>query len=174
MENSQNLFIRDALPDDAAPLLEIYRPFVVETTISFEIEPPSLDEFRARIYKALDRWAWMVAEVKGFPVGYAYGSSHRAREAYKWSVETSVYVHTAHRGKGIGRMLYGALMPKLAERGYCNAYAGITLPNEASVAFHRAMGFEPVGVYKSVGRKFGRWHDVSWWHLPIRAEPPDE
>jgi L-amino acid N-acyltransferase YncA len=166
------IILRDAAPADAESILAIYRPFVLETAVSFEIEPPSLDEFRVRIQKALEGWAWLVAEVDREVAAYAYGSQHRAREAYKWAVETSAYVRAEHRGKGLGRRLYGALMPRLAERGYCNAYAAIALPNEASTAFHRAMGFHPVGVFKSVGWKFGRWHDVSWWHLPIRDTPP--
>jgi L-amino acid N-acyltransferase YncA len=167
------IVIRDASPAaDAEPLLAIYRPFVVETPVSFEVEPPTPDEFRARIEKALAGWAWLVADVDGVPVGYAYGSQHRAREAYKWSVEVSAYVHDAHQGRGLGRMLYGALLPRLAEIGYCNAYAGITVPNEASVGFHRAMGFEEIGVFKSVGWKFGRWHDVAWLQLQIRERPP--
>ncbi len=164
--------LREATLDDAELLLSIYRPFVIETPISFEGVPPSVDEFRARIEKALAGWAWWVAEADGVPVGYAYGSQHRAREAYKWSVEVSAYVHADYRGRGLGRMLYGALLPRLAEIGYCNAYAGITLPNEASVGFHRAMGFEAIGVFKSVGWKFGRWHDVAWFHLQIRERPP--
>lgn len=164
--------LRDATRTDAEPLLAIYRPFVTDTPVSFEIEPPSLDEFRARIEKAQAAWAWLVAEVEGVPVGYAYGSQHRAREAYKWSVEVSAYVQADFRGKGLGRALYGALLPRLAELGYCNAYAGIALPNEASVGFHQAMGFEAVGVFKSVGWKFGRWHDVAWFQLQIRERPP--
>jgi phosphinothricin acetyltransferase len=166
--------IREASLADAEPLLAIYRPFVTETIVSFEVEPPSLDEFRARIKKALIGWAWLVAEVEGAPVGYAYGSQHRAREAYRWSAEVSAYIYPAFRGQGLGRKLYGDLLPSLAERGYCNAYAGIALPNEASIGFHRAMGFQYIGVFKSVGWKFGKWHDVSWWHLPLRETPPLE
>lgn len=166
------IVLRDATPADAEPLLAIYRPFVVETPVSFEGKPPTPDEFRARIEKTLAAWAWLVADVDGVPVGYAYGSQHRAREAYKWSVEVSAYIHDVHRGRGLGRMLYGALLPRLAALGYCNAYAGITLPNEASVGFHRAMGFEEIGVFKSVGWKFGRWHDVVWFQLPMRERPP--
>ena len=169
-----DIILRDATLTDAQPLLAIYRPFVTDTTVSFEIVPPTVDEFRARIQKALDSWAWLVAEVEGVPVGYAYGSQHRAREAYQWSVEVSAYIRADYRGKGLGRKLYGALLPRLAALGYCNAYAGITLPNEASVGFHRAMGFEEIGVFKSVGWKFGRWHDVAWFQLPIRERPPLE
>ena len=102
------------------------------------------------------------------------GTRMGAREAYKWSVEVSAYVHREHRRRGLGRSLYAELLPRLAERGYCNAYAGIALPNEASVGFHVAMGFEEIGVFKSVGWKFGHWQDVAWFHLPIRERPPLE
>jgi L-amino acid N-acyltransferase YncA len=164
--------IRAATPADAEPLLAIYRPVVLDTAVSFELEPPAVAEFRARIEESLARFAWIVAERDGAPIGYAYATAHRARGAYRWSVETSVYVGERQRGQGVGRALYDALLPILA-RSYCNAYAGITLPNDASVALHRAAGFEPVGVFRAVGRKFGRWHDVSWWHLRLRAEPPE-
>lgn len=166
--------IRPATPGDAAALLEIYRPFVLETAVSFELEPPGVDEFGRRIQTALEHFAWLVAERDGRAIGYAYATPHRSRGAYRWSVETSVYVREGSRGRAIGSTLYRALMPILAERGSCNAYAGITLPNEASVALHVKMGFQPVGVFRSVGRKFGAWHDVSWWHLPLRATPPHE
>lgn len=166
-----NLILRDANLDDAEPMLAIYRPFVEKTTVSFELDPPTLDDFRDRIKKAIDGWAWVVAEVDGIPVGYAYGGLHRTREAYRWSVETSAYIHPTHQGKGLGRTLYRVLIPRLAERGFCNAYAGITLPNAASVGFHQSMGFLHIGVFKSVGWKFNQWHDVSWWHLQIRETP---
>jgi L-amino acid N-acyltransferase YncA len=158
--------------DDAEALLAIYRPFVESTIVSFEVEPPSVAEFQQRIAASLARWAWILAEDGGRPVGYAYGTSHRPRRAYEWSVETSVYIGDAYRGQGLGKRLYGRLIPMLADKGYCNAYAGITLPNDASVALHRSMGFVPVGVFPRVGRKFGAWHDVSWWHLTLREDPP--
>jgi len=113
-----------------------------------------------------------VAEAGGEIQGYAYGSSHRARAAYRWSVETSAYVREGHRGRGLGTCLYGELLPRLAALGYCNAYAGIALPNEGSQALHRRAGFEPVGVFRRVGRKFGSWHDVAWWQRPLRDAPP--
>lgn len=166
--------IRAATVDDAASLLAIYRPYVLTTAISFELEPPSLQDFRSRIERALVDWAWLVAEREGGPLGYAMGSAHRPRAAYKWSVETTVYVAEGRHRQGVGRMLYEALLPMLAEKGYCNAYAGITLPNDNSVALHRRLGFEPIGVFRSVGRKFGAWHDVSWWHRLLRPDPPHE
>ena len=166
--------VRSATLDDAEALLAIYRPYVLTTAISFELEPPSVAEFRGRIERSLAEWAWLVAERDGHPVGYAYATPHRSRGAYKWSVEPSVYVAEGSHGRGLGRTLYEALMPILARKGYCNAFAGITLPNDASVALHRRLGFQSIGVFPAAGRKFGRWHDLSWWHLRLRQEPPHE
>lgn len=169
-----HLRIRDAVKADTEALLGIYRPFVVETSVSFELEPPSVAEFEQRITAAQSRWAWLVAEQGDEIVGYAYGSSFRSRAAYKWSVETSAYVDGRHHGKGVGKALYVRLLAILEDKGYCTAYAGITLPNEASIRLHKSMGFSEVGVFRRAGRKFGRWHDVSWWQRELREEPPHE
>lgn len=163
--------IRQAKTADAEAMLAIYRPIVLQTAISFELEPPSLEAFKSRIEKALAAYLWLVAEVDGRTAGYAYGTSHRAREAYKYAVETSAYVHPDYYRRGIGLALYEALLPNLAKIGYCNAYAAVALPNEASIALHERAGFRYIGTFPSVGRKFGRWHDVSWWHCPLRDEP---
>ena len=164
--------IRDAVPGDAAALLDIYRPFVTDTAVSFELVPPSATEFRDRIAEAQTKWAWLLAMHEDAPVGYAYASAFRTRAAYQWTVETSAYVHPKHRGKGVARQLYRRLLSRLAEMGYCNAYAGIALPNDGSIAFHRALGFTPVGVFHRGGWKFGKWHDISWWETKLRDEPP--
>ncbi len=166
-----DLSIRDAKPGDAPALLDIYRPFVTDTAVSFELEPPTAAEFEARIASAQSQWAWLVAERDGQVAGYAYGSAFRTRAAYRWTVEVSAYVHPAHRGQGIARALYRRLFEVLAEKGYCNAYAGIALPNDASVAFHQALGFSHVGVFHRAGWKFGQWHDVSWWEKTLRDRP---
>jgi phosphinothricin acetyltransferase len=168
--------IRDARADDAEALLAIYRPFVLDTAVSFETEPPSAAEFEERIRAAQTRWAWLVAESEsdGRPLGYAYASSFRSRAAYRWSVEMSAYVGPQARRLGVGRALYEALFAILADKGYCTAYAGITLPNDASVQFHESLGFAPVGVFRRAGRKFGEWHDVSWWQRELRELPPGE
>jgi phosphinothricin acetyltransferase len=166
--------VRAATSGDAESLLAIYRPYVLKTAISFELEPPSLEDFRARIERSSADWACLVAEREGRPLGYAYGSTHRPRAAYQWSVETTVYVAEGSHRRGVGRILYEALLPTLADKGYCNAYAGITLPNENSIGLHRRLGFEPIGVFRSVGRKFGAWHDVSWWHRSLRSVPPHD
>jgi phosphinothricin acetyltransferase len=141
--------IRAATTADAASLLEIYRPFVEASAVSFETVAPSVDEFADRIGKALHAWQWLVAERDGHRVGYAYGSLHREREAYRWSTEVSAYVDPRHQRQGIGRALYAKLLDELARKGYCNAFAGVTLPNEASVALHRCAGFEPIGVFRT-------------------------
>jgi L-amino acid N-acyltransferase YncA len=166
--------IRAAVEADAPALLAVYRPFVEETAVSFETVAPTVEEFGARIAKAVAGWQWLVAERDGQCIGYAYGSSHRERLAYRWSVEVSAYVHPRHHREGVGRALYLQLFEELAVKGFCNAYAGITLPNGGSVALHRSVGFEPIGVFKAVGRKFGKWHDVAWFQRALRDSPPAE
>lgn len=154
-------------------MLEIYRPYVELNAVSFELEAPSLDAFIARVAKALAGWQWLVAERDGAVLGYAYGSMHRDRPAYRWSVEVSAYVGAEHHHQGVGRALYLELFQDLATRGYCNAYAGVTLPNAASVGLHQSVGFVPIGVFKSVGHKFGKWHDVAWFQRSLRNSPPE-
>jgi len=168
------LKIRPATVADAASLLAIYRPFVESTAVSFETVTPTVDEFAARIAKALAGWQWLLAESAGRCIGYAYGSTHRERRAYRWSVEVSAYVHPGHQRQGVGRRLYERLLEDLTRKGFCNAYAGITVPNEGSIALHRSLGFEPIGVFKAVGRKFGKWHDVAWFQRSLRKSPLEE
>lgn len=165
--------IRPASERDAAVLLAIYRTFVETTAVSFETVSPTAEEFAARIVKVSAGWRWLVAERHGRCVGYAYATAHRERSAYRWSVEVSAYVDPAHHRQGVGRALYQQLLGDLTQAGFCNAYAGITLPNEGSVALHRSVGFESIGVFKSVGRKFGQWHDVAWLHRRLRDAPPE-
>jgi phosphinothricin acetyltransferase len=169
-----NVTIRPAVERDADAVVGIYAPYVEHTPISFEERVPTADEMALRIEKSRSRWAWLVAELGDAVVGYAYGSQHRERAAYRWSVEVSAYVHRNHHRKGIGRELYTALFAELTGRGFCNAYAGITLPNDPSVKLHTAMGFEPIGTFRSIGWKFGRWHDVAWFQRQLRSRPPIE
>jgi len=167
------LRIRSATVGDAPALLDIYAPYVERTVVSFETVVPGVDEFAARIGKSITQWAWLVAERDGACLGYAYGSAHRERAAYRWSVETSAYVAAPARRQGVGTALYLALFDALAARGYCNAFAGMTLPNDASAALHRSVGFEPIGVFRRVGFKFGAWHDVAWAQRRLRDAPPE-
>lgn len=166
--------IRPATEADAPALLAIYAPLVERTAVSFELQPPSTEQFAARIAKVIAGWAWLVAEVEGRCAGYAYGSVHRDRPAYRWSTEVSAYVSEDYRRRGIGRALYAELFEALKHRGYCNAFAGIALPNDASVALHRGVGFEPIGVFRRIGWKFGAWHDVAWFQRTLLEVPPGE
>ena len=154
--------IRDATDDDAAACAAIYAPYVAETAVSFEDEPPSAEEMGRRIAAARQAHAWLVLEEDGTVVGYAYAGPVKQRPAYRWSCEVSVYLARGRSGAGRGRALYGALFARLAERGYRRAVAGMTLPNDASVGLHRALGFEPVGVQRRIGWKHGAWRDVAW------------
>jgi phosphinothricin acetyltransferase len=165
--------IRLATPEDGDALADIYRPAVTDSVISFELEAPDGEEMGRRVAKILARTPWLVCERDGAVLGYAYASPHRDRAAYQWSVDVSAYVHPDARRLGVGRALYTSLFAALAVQGFRNAYAGIALPNEASVALHTAVGFTPVGVYRGVGYKHGAWHDVAWFERPLAPRDAD-
>jgi glutamate/tyrosine decarboxylase-like PLP-dependent enzyme/L-amino acid N-acyltransferase YncA len=167
--------IRLATPADAAAIASIYGPAVRDTPISFEVEPPDAEAMATRIASTLEVAPWLVCEEAGEVLGYAYGCRHRDREAYRWCADVSVYVREGLQRSGVGRALYGALLPLLALQGFRAAHAGITLPNPASVGLHEAVGFRLVGVYPKVGWKLGAWHDVGWWQLELgdRTAPPE-
>ena len=165
--------LRLAVPADGERLAAIYAPAVTERTTSFELTPPDAAEMARRISTLTARTPWLVLEEQGTVMGYAYASPHRDRPAYQWSVEVSAYIDDAAHRAGYGRTLYSALFDILSAQGFVNAYAGITLPNPASVAFHQAMGFEEIGVYKGIGYKLGRWHDVIWLHRPLAPKRPN-
>jgi L-amino acid N-acyltransferase YncA len=160
--------IRVAELGDAQQVLEIYAPFCIATPVSFETEVPSVEEMRRRIAATLEFFPWLIAEDGGRVLGYAYASRHRERAAYRWSADVSAYVREGERGKGIGRALYTPLFAILRLQGIYNVLAGITLPNDGSVALHEAVGLRRLGVYESIGYKCGAWHDVGWWQLSLR------
>lgn len=163
--------IRHGDPDrDAAACAAIYAPHVADGLASFETEAPDAAEMAARIESAGATHAWLVLEADGEPAGFAYAGPHRARAAYRWSCEVSVYVALDSLRRGVGRRLYEELFGLLRRQRLLVACAGITLPNEASVRLHEALGFQPVGTYRSIGWKHGAWHDVGWWQLAL-AEP---
>ena len=162
--------IRLATEADAAAIQAIYAPYVLETVISFELDPPDVNTIRERIHKTLQTHAWLVCEHNGEIVGYAYASKHRERHAYQWSVDVTAYVRPGFHRSGIGRGFYTSLFPLLRLQGYFSAFAGIALPNDASIGLHKAVGFEPIGVYPNVGYKFGKWHNVAW--LGLSLQPP--
>jgi len=160
--------IRFVVPADAEALARIYAPYVTETAISFETDPPSAREFEERIRSIASVYPWFVAEDEGNVAGYAYASRHKERAAYRFSVDFAVYVAQASRGRGIGKALYGRLIAAVRDLGYYNAYGVVTLPNERSVALHESFGFKPIGVFRNAGYKLGAWRDVGWWHLQLR------
>ena len=170
--------IRLATAADATSIQRIYRPAVEHEATSFETDVPTVEDLAQRIGATLVRTPWLAYDDGGEVLGYAYASRHRDRAAYQWSVEVSAYVDRRAHRRGIGRALYTTLFRILALQGFHRAYAGITLPNDASVGLHVAVGFTPVGVYRAVGFKHGAWHDVAWyeralqatWHAP--AAPP--
>jgi L-amino acid N-acyltransferase YncA len=167
--STTGIAIRPAERADASAVAAIYAPIVRETAISFETDPPTPDIMADRIETALQRYPWLVATRDGDVIGYAYGSEHQQRAAYRWSVNVTVYVAANAHGQGVGRGLYATLIDILRAQGFRSAFAGIALPNAASVALHEAVGFEPLGVYRDVGFKFGAWHDVSYWRLGLTA-----
>jgi L-amino acid N-acyltransferase YncA len=166
--------VRPATAGDAAAIAEIYAPSVRERPTSFELRAPDAAEMAARLAQVTTQWPWLVAESGGVVAGYCYASAYAERAAYRWSVTVTAYVREGWHRQGIGRGLYGHLFELLRRQGAVMAYAGITLPNEASVGLHRALGFEPVGVYPNAGFKLGRWWDVAWYGLALRSLARDE
>jgi phosphinothricin acetyltransferase len=170
--------IRLADPErDAAQVADIYRPYVAETLVSFEEVAPSTAEMAQRMRSTLSWTPWLVAEdaVAGV-IGYAYASRHRDRAGYRWAVDISVYVDRDWQRRGVGRALYAELLPILRRQRFVNAYAGVALPNPASVALHEAIGMRLIGVYERVGHKLGEWPDVAWLGMRLSepGEPPAE
>jgi len=170
------LRIRLAVPEDAGAIAAIYAPAVTDLSTSFEIVPPDADEMAKRIATISKRYPWIVSDDNGTVTGYAYGSTHRVRHAYQWTAEVSAYVRDDYHRRGIGQALYTSLFAILALQGYRTALAGITLPNPASVEFHKAMGFSVLGIFHRIGYKFGIWHDTIWLERALaeygEAQPP--
>jgi L-amino acid N-acyltransferase YncA len=159
--------IRVAGEQDAESIAAIYAPAVSECATSFELTPPDVAEMKRRIATVLEKYPWLVCESSQSVLGYVYATTHRERAAYRWSVDVAAYVKQDAQRSGIARALYTGLFEILTVQGFRNAYAGITLPNQASVEMHKAMGFERVGTYHRVGYKFGAWHDVAWFERQL-------
>ncbi|HEX8233966.1 MAG TPA: arsinothricin resistance N-acetyltransferase ArsN1 family B [Caulobacteraceae bacterium] len=164
--------IRAATPADAGAVRAIYEPNITEAIVSFEEEVPPVEVMAARIKATLPAYPWLVWEEDGGVRGYAYASRHHERAAYRWSVDAAVYVAAGMRGQGIARALYTRLFELLERQGFHAAFAGISLPNPASVRLHESFGFEPVGVYREVGWKHGAWRDVGCWRKPLAPAAP--
>lgn len=183
----ENITLRFATPADGKELLKIYAPFVAQTAVSFEYDVPTEEAFSARIGEIGRQYPWILCEIDGQTAGYAYGSVHMPRAAYMWDAQASVYLDPRFHRRGIATALYGCLFALLKMQGYVNVCVGITVPNEKSIGFHRAMGFSEVGVFKKNGYKLGKWYDVLFMEkalsdypacplppLPIKSIPPEE
>jgi L-amino acid N-acyltransferase YncA len=163
--------IRAADVSDAAVIADIYAPYVIDTAISFELTPPTTQEVADRLRAASSKYPWLVALEDDQVVAYAYATSHHPREAYRWSVNVSVYVHRDHHRRGYGRRLVLALLDELRARNFATVFAGVTLANEASSKLWKSLGFTSVGIFRRAGFKLGAWHDVEWWQLALSDEP---
>jgi L-amino acid N-acyltransferase YncA len=163
---------------DGAACAAIYAPYVQGSAVSFEEEALDAAQFSERMATTMRTHPWVVLEDGGRVVGFAYASQHRARAGYRWAADVAIYVDPAFQGRGAGRSLYEALFELMRRQHLRVACAGITLPNDASVGLHRALGFEDVGVYRAIGYKRGTWHDVVWMALTLTpangADPPPE
>jgi L-amino acid N-acyltransferase YncA len=159
--------IRPVKKEDAAQIAEIYRPYCEDNCVSFEEVAPGAAEIVGRIEKTTKRLPYLVDDRDGTIAGYVHASPHREKAAYRWAVETTVYVRSDFHGKGIGRALYAELFKRLRQQGLVKAYAGILVPNPSSQGFHESMGFTLVGLYRKVGFKLGEWRDVGWWELTL-------
>lgn len=165
-----NIEIRVATPEDAASIQAIYAPIVKHTAISFEEIVPSVEEMSQRIITTLQTYPYLLAVQDDQVIGYAYASQHRARAAYRWAVDVTVYIAEDKRRAGVGRQLYEALLPILQRLGYRSAYAGISLPNEGSAGLHERLGFQHIGTFPHVGFKLDAWHDVGYWRFDFGGD----
>src|SRR5689334_16293181 len=162
--------VRAAGPDDAASVAQIYAPYVRETAVTFEVEPPDAATMARRISATLDMYPWLVAETgAGEIVGYAYAGRHRERPAYRWTIDTTIYIDRARRRAGVGTRLYGALLQILRAQGFRSAFAEIVLPNAGSIGLHERLGFAKIGVHQDIGFKLGSWHDIGYWRLGLAS-----
>lgn len=158
--------IRMAEEADAMDLLNIYKPYI-ETPITFECEVPSIETFSQRIREITADYPYLVCETDGKIVGYAYAHRHKERAAYRWNAELSIYIDEQDAGRGIGKMLYHALIHILVLQNVKNVYGGVTMPNPKSEGLHKFFGFQAVGIYHNTGYKCGKWHDVIWFEKQI-------
>ncbi|MBA5689092.1 arsinothricin resistance N-acetyltransferase ArsN1 family B [Rugamonas apoptosis] len=166
------MHIRDAIADDARTIAAIYNPYIANTTISFEEQPVTDAEMARRIAEVQGAGLpWLVIEQDGAVLGYAYATKWRVRHAYRFSVESSVYLAPQAAGQGVGTRLYTALLERLRDGGCHLVIGGVALPNAASVALHEKLGFEKVAQFREVGFKFDRWLDVGYWQKALAAAP---
>ena len=167
--------VRIAKPSDAENILEIYAPYIISHSTTFEIEVPTIEQFQLRMAQIQLRFPWIICTINNSIAGYTYASPFKEREAYQWSAECSVYLSHPFMNKGIGRLLYKTLFSIIKYQGIRNVFAGITLPNDPSIRLHERLGFKSIAVYENIGYKLGQWHNVGWWKLQLNEyslEPP--
>lgn len=170
-ETNDKVIIRTAKPEDAEALLKIYAPYVEETAISFEYETPSVEEFRRRIEKTLEKYPYLVAELNGEPAGYCYASPFKERDAYSWGVEMTIYIRRDCRKCGLGKRLYEKLEAILKAQDILNLNACIAYPHPESIAFHEKMGYQTVAHFHKCGYKLGKWLDMVWMEKMLSEHP---
>ncbi len=166
--------VRIATEADSDAIAAIYAPYVRETAIAFEEVPPTAAEMADRLMSIIEVYPYLVFEDGDAVLGYAYGSAHRSKPAYRWSVETTLYVDRSAHRRGIGRALYAELLELLTRQGFHSAFAGIVPPNEKSVRLHEAMGFLYLGTFAEIGYKLGEYRDLGWWRRTLKEGKPDE
>lgn len=173
---SEKIVIRLATAEDAEAILNIYGGYIRNTTVSFEVDVPTVEEFQNRMNQIQSQFPWLVCEIDGVVAGYAYASKHAQRAAYRWSADLSVYINEKYHRRHIADALYTAIYAMLKAQGYYTVYAGVSTPNPKSEAFHLAQGFSVVGVYPNVGYKLGKWCTLTWYGLPLQeyGETPQE
>ena len=174
MTTPARVTLRFATPADAEALVAIYAPYIRKTAITYEYEIPTTEEFARRIETYSAKYPYLVAEIHGIPVGYAYACPLGSRPAFDWAVETAIYVDESYKGMGIGRILYDKLVAILKVMGIRTVTAAVASVDhedpyltDASIAFHLRMGFTPVGIFHHAGCKFGRWYDLTWLEKAI-------
>jgi len=165
--------LRNATVQDVPVMLDIYRPYILDTAITFEYEVPTFEEFEARFRNVTERFPWLVWEENGMVLGYAYASPFKTRAAYQWDADLSIYLREDCRGKGIGKALYSELENRLRDLGYHVLYGVVTSANEASCRFHEALGYRPIATFERTGVKFGRWYGITWYEKRIREGVPE-
>lgn len=170
------MIIRMACEKDSERLLEIYSKYIRETVITFEYVIPDIETFKSRIRSISAKYPYLVCEDNGIIVGYAYASPHKEREAFKWCLDTSIYIDEAYHGKNIGRVLYDELIRLVKLQGIYKLYAVVCIPNEKSERFHKRMGFESVAVFNNVGFKLGEWRAIEYLELILNdnSDIPEE
>lgn len=167
---------RMAVPADAAGILQIYAPYILNTRITLETEVPELEAFTRRVREISARYPYLVCEKDGKIIGYSYACGHRERQAYRWNAEVSAYLAREHTGQGLGKAMLLMLMELLRLQNFRNVYSCVTLPNPASERVNLLMGFTPAGIWRNTGCKLGKWVDAAWFEKrigPAEADPAE-